>query len=434
MAVTLAQAQVNIQDDVTFAVIDETRRKSWLLDQLTFDDCVNPAGGGSTLTYGYTRLVTPSPAAFRAFNTEYTPGQAVRQRYTVDLKPLGGAFQVDRALANLGPAATNEEAFQFNEITKSVKDRFQDAMINGDVARSVGGDDAAGFDGLSKALRGSSTEIGADTSIDWTSATVNTHDLAATALDSLDQLVSLVEGGADAIMGNLQSIQRVRSIARRAGYYTRSTDDLGRQVEKFGNSVLIDLGFKGNGQSVIGTGNRDVDNSVWTIAITGSPTGGTYKLGINIDGAGVIETASIAFDAAAAAVQTAIAAVAGIGTGNVTVSGTTTKTISFVGALTDAPIVVTLSTNAFTGGSTPSITVAEVATTTDYSGLTDLYAARFGLDGFHAVSTVGQLVQVYRPNYNLPGAVKTGEVEMGPLAGVLKATRAAAVLRNIKVQ
>jgi len=78
--------------------------------------------------------------------------------------------------------------------------------------------------------------------------------------------------------------------------------------------------------------------------------------------------------------------------------------------------------------------VTETAPTGGVAGLTDLYAVRFGLDGFHAVSTVGQLVQVYRPNYALPGAVKTGEVEMGPLAGVLKSTRAAAVLRNIKVQ
>jgi hypothetical protein len=433
MAITLAQAQVNVQDDVTFAVIDETRRKSWLLDQLTFDDCVNPAGGGSTLTYGYTRLVTAATAAFRAFGVEYTPGQAVRQRYTVDLKPLGGSFNIDRALANLGQAATNEEAFQFDQITKSVRDRFQDAMINGDIARD-GGDNAEGFDGLSKSLRGSSTELGADTELDWTSSAISTEALAHTALDSLDALVSLVEGGADAILGNLQSIQRVRSIARRAGYYTRAVDDLGRQVEKFGNSVLVDLGFKGNGQPVIGTVDRDVDNSVWTAAVTGIPTGGTFKLGVNIDGAGVVETASIAFDAAAAAIATAIAGVAGIGAGNVTVTGTTTKTITFVGALVDAPIVITLSTNALTGGTTPSVTVTEVAVTTDYTGLTDLFAVRFGLDAFHAVSTVGQLVQVYRPNYTLPGAVKTGEVEMGPLAGVLKATRAAAVLRNVKVQ
>lgn len=433
MAVTLAEAQVNVQDDVAFAVIEETRRKSWLLDQITFDDCVNPSGGGSTLTYGYTRLATMASAAFRAFNTEYTPGQATRLRYTVDLKPLGGSFEIDRALARLGQAATNEEAFQFDQLTKSVRDRFQDAMINGDVDR-VGSDNAAGFDGLSKALRGSSTELNADASLDWTAATINTEALAHTALDNLDALVNLVEGGANAVIGNSQSIARVRSIARRAGYYTRSEDALGRTVERFGNSVLVDIGFNSSGLSVIGTGNRDVDSSVWTIQVTGTPTGGTFTLTVAVNGAAAVTSGAIAFDATAATVQTALGAMSNVGANNVTVTGTTTKTITFVGALVDAPVVVALGTNSLTGGTSPSVTVTEVAVTADVTGLTDLYAVRFGLDAFHAVSVQGSLVSVFRPDYTAPGAVKKGEVEMGPLAGVLKATRGAAVLRNIKVQ
>ena len=36
----------------------------------------------------------------------------------MDLKPLGGSFQVDRVLANLGPAATNEVAFQMTDKIK----------------------------------------------------------------------------------------------------------------------------------------------------------------------------------------------------------------------------------------------------------------------------------------------------------------------------
>lgn len=431
MAITLAEAQINTQDDINFAVIDETRRKSWLLDQLTFDDVVNPSGGGSTLTYGYTRLITTASAAFRAYNNEYVAGKATRQRYTVDLKPLGGSFEIDRVLARLGQAATNEEAFQFEQLTKSVRDHAQWAIINGDVDR-VGGDNAEGFDGLDKALRGSSTEIGADTSLDWTSAAITDEAKAHTALDSLDELVSMVEGGADAILGNLKSIQRVRSIARRAGYYTRSEDALGRVVERFGNTVLQDLGQTGDGTDVIKMGNRDVDSSIWTIANSGSPTGGTYTLTVAVDGAAAEPTAAIAFDATAAAVRTALEGV--VGAKNVTVTGTTTKTITFVGALTDAPVVVALGTNSLTGGTTPSVTVTEVAVTADASGLTDLYAVRFGLDALHAVSTVGQLVNVYRPDYTQPGVVKKGEVEMGPLAMVLKATRGAAVLRNVKVQ
>jgi hypothetical protein len=37
------------------------------------------------------------------------------------------------------------------------------------------------------------------------------------------------------------------------------------------------------------------------------------------------------------------------------------------------------------------------------------------------------------PDFSTAGAVKTGEAELGPAAVVLKKTKAAGVLRNIKV-
>ncbi len=68
------------------------------------------------------------------------------------------------------------------------------------------------------------------------------------------------------------------------------------------------------------------------------------------------------------------------------------------------------------------------------TGLTDLYAVRMGLDGFHGVTLAGApLVSVNLPDFSTAGAVKTGDVEM--VASVaLKATKAAARLRHIKVQ
>jgi hypothetical protein len=70
---------------------------------------------------------------------------------------------------------------------------------------------------------------------------------------------------------------------------------------------------------------------------------------------------------------------------------------------------------------------------TGTGGLTDIYAVRFGLDGFHGVSVPGQLIKTWLPDFTLAGAVKKGEVEMGPVAVALKASRAAGVLRNVKV-
>ena len=93
MPVTLVEARRNAQTDLDVAVIDEFRKESVLLDSLVFDDAVNPSGGGATLTYGYRRLVTQPTAAFRAYNSEYTPSEVETQHFTVDLKVLGGSFE-----------------------------------------------------------------------------------------------------------------------------------------------------------------------------------------------------------------------------------------------------------------------------------------------------------------------------------------------------
>lgn len=68
------------------------------------------------------------------------------------------------------------------------------------------------------------------------------------------------------------------------------------------------------------------------------------------------------------------------------------------------------------------------------TGLTDIYAVKFDvMDGFHAASLTGNsAIRQYLPDFNAPGAVKDGEVEM-VAATVLKNTAHAGVLRNVKI-
>ena len=79
-----------------------------------------------------------------------------------------------------------------------------------------------------------------------------------------------------------------------------------------------------------------------------------------------------------------------------------------------------------------SRTIAGGSSATD--GLTDIYAVKFDVnDGFHAASLTGNsAIRQYLPDFNAPGAVKDGEVEM-VAATVLKNTAHAGVLRNIKI-
>lgn len=71
---------------------------------------------------------------------------------------------------------------------------------------------------------------------------------------------------------------------------------------------------------------------------------------------------------------------------------------------------------------------------TSQTGLTDIYAVKFDVnEGFHAASLTGNgAIHQYLPDFNQPGAVKKGEVEM-VAACVLKNTAHAGVLRNIKI-
>lgn len=318
MAITLAEAKLNVQDALQMGVIDEFAKSNFILNNITFDDAVSPTGGGATLTYGYTRLITQPTAAFRAINTEYTPQEVTKQRYTVDLKVFGGSFQIDRVLANMG-GIVDEVALQIQQKVKAASALFNDTVINGDSAV-----DANAFDGLEKALTGSSTEYIPSSVIDLSSSAAVDANWKE-FLDLLDEFLMGLDGTPSFIAGNLKLIAKIRACARRAGMYQVTKDNFGQQVETYGNIPLIDLGAKAGSNDPV-----------------------------------------------------------------VSINGTT--------------------------------------------GETSLYAVRLGLDGFHVVSMAGQSpVNTWLPDFKTAGAVKTGEVEM-VAAVALKATKAAGVMRKIKVQ
>jgi hypothetical protein len=317
MAVTLAQARLNVQDDLQAGIIDEFAKSSFILNNIPFADVVSPTGGGATLTYAYTRQITQPTAAFRKVNAEYTPSEVQKQRYTTDLKVFGGAFEIDRIIAGMG-GIVDEVAWQANQKVKAASALFSDTIINGNTSTDV---DV--FDGLDVALTGSATEINAaGTAIDLsTSANVTTNWQAF--LDVLDEFLGELDGTPDALLVNAKMAAKLRAVARRASMYQTTKDNWGRQVEMYGNIPFVDVGAK--------AGSND-------------------------------------------------------------------------------PIIATTSNE------------------------TSIYAVRFGMDAFHAISMAGQPpVKIWLPDFTTAGAVKKGEVEM--VAGcALKTTKSCGVLRKIKVQ
>lgn len=434
MPVTLAEASQGAQTDLDTAVIDEFRKSSEILDNLIFDDVVNPAGGGAVLTYGYRRLATQAGAAFRQLNTEYVPGEVTTSLHVVTLAPLGGAYQIDRVIDRIG--SPSENALNMSQKIKATNAKFSDAVINGDTAV-----EAYGFDGLDKALAGSSTEVGVGSTLDWSDLDTDTRT-PFKVLDKLDEFLGYLDGAPTMLISNKQVLARVRAVARRANMYVREpiadlTDNAGRPItrEYYGSILFVDAGEKaGSNQQVVPVRTRDLNGAVYTQSLSGTPSGGTFTLSVNVESAGAVATAPIAYNASNADIKAALEALDNVGAGDVTVTGTTTKTISFAGSLRYASVVLTGSGAGLTGGSSPAVVIADSGSNTPVAGLSDLYAVRIGLDGFHAVTTTGdQIVRTWLPDFSTSGAVKTGEVELGPVAVALKATKAAAVLRNIKV-
>jgi len=433
MPVTLEEASRGAQTDLDTAVIDEFRKSSAILDSLIYDEAVNPSGGGAVLTYGYRRLATQAGAAFRQLNTEYVPGEVITEIHVVTLAPLGGSFQIDRVIAKIG--APSETGLQMGQKIKATQAKFNDAIINGDTAV-----EAYGFDGLDKALSGSSTEIGVGVVTDWSDFdTVSRAEHKA--IDKIDEFLSYLDGPPTMLISNKQVLARVRAAARRAGQYTRDpladlVDNSGRPIyrETYGGILLVDAGEKaGSNAQVVGQRTRDLNGATFTLQVTGTPTGGTFTLSANVEGAGAVTTDPIAYNASNADIDAALEALANVGAGDVTVTGTTVKTIAFAGSLRYLSVALTKNAAGLTGGTSPDVAIAASGDNTAVSGLSDLYAVRIGLDGFHAVTTAGgSIIQTWLPDFTSSGAVKTGEVELGPIAVALKATKAAAVLRNIK--
>lgn len=248
MPVTLEEARKNVQDDLQMGVIDEFRKSNWILDHITFDDAVSPTGGGATPTYSYTRLKTQPTAQFRAINTEYTPSEVTKERHSVDIKVFGGAYQIDRVIANMGGIVSEVELQQSQKI-KAAQALFNDTFINGDEAV-----DTNAFDGLDKALTGSTTEYntGSET-IDLSTSQLVTDNFQY-FLDMLDEFLRGLDGEPSFIAGNTKLISKLRACARRAAMYQVTKSDWGTNVESYGNIPFVDLGAKpGTNDDVVKT-------------------------------------------------------------------------------------------------------------------------------------------------------------------------------------
>lgn len=257
MAITLEEAKKNVQDDLQMGVIDEFQKSNWILEHIPFDDAVSPTGGGATPSYSYTRLKTQPTAEFREINKEYTPSEVTKERHTVEIKLFGGAYEIDRVIASMGGIVSEVELQQAQKI-KAAQALFNDTFINGD-----SGVNTKAFDGLDKALTGSSTEYNKGNTIDLSTSELVTKNFQY-FLDMLDEFLGGLDGTPSFIAGNNKLIAKLRACARRASMYSVTKDNWGNQVESYGGIPFIDMKTKpGTNDEVISINGASGETSLY---------------------------------------------------------------------------------------------------------------------------------------------------------------------------
>jgi len=105
-------------------------------------------------------------------------------------------------------------------------------------------------------------------------------------------------------------------------------------------------------------------NATYSLAITGSPTGGTFTVTVTVDGVSATTT-GIAYNANAATIQTAIRALSTVGAGNANVTGT--FVVEFVGDLANTPVTMSSDGALLTGGTSPAATSTSTASGYNYT-------------------------------------------------------------------
>ncbi len=168
-------------------------------------------------------------------------------------------------------------------------------------------------------------------------------------------------------LGDVDGTQATRSITLRTAAFTANTHYpkgvlmSGTVLARYESGTYAGLWGPYAGQASEGQ----------TVTITGTPTGGTFTLTLNGE-----TTAAIAYNATAAAVESALEALPSLSAADVTVTGGpgpgTPYVVAFGGAYAGQNVAQMTASGSFTGGSSPAVAV----TTTTAGGGT----ATDGLD------------------------------------------------------
>lgn len=223
--ITLAELATNSGDKLKEGFINELITDSFLLNRMPFDNCLT-ANGTSDLVYSYKRVKEHKSASFRALNSEPTKTEPKIEKVTTSIGILSDSWDMDRVSYQ---AAPDLYTLYLKESKNAIIRKFNATVISGDTKK-----DANGFDGLDKAIKGSSTEFTSETDL----STV-TEAAALAWAEEMDTLFSALTRTPDALMVGPVMKTKINAICRVLGLATTTADTAGKQVSAW-NGVRIE--------------------------------------------------------------------------------------------------------------------------------------------------------------------------------------------------
>lgn len=209
---TLGQSQALSNDKLQAGVIETMATESKLLSVIPF---MTIEGAG----YAYNVETELADVEFRAINTAYNTVAPTSERRTEHLAILGGEAIIDSFQVEVHSNINDLMAVEVALTSKAITHKFEKNFISGDVSVDVNS-----FDGLIKRV------------------TPNT-DMVITASEDIvkdiDELLDLVQGGADALIMNKKTRRALTAVARQ--HLTYRTNEFGVQIAQFGGVDILDL-------------------------------------------------------------------------------------------------------------------------------------------------------------------------------------------------
>lgn len=212
---TLAQTKDLTNDELQAGVIETMAVESKLLAVLPF---MTIEGAG----YAYNVEKTLADVGFRAINTAYETVAPTTERKTEHLVILGGEAVVDSFQIEVHSNVNDLMAVETALTAKAIAHTYEKTFIAGDSAT-----DANAFDGLNKRVER------------LVNSTATSASPFTNLVDDIDELLDMVQGGADVLIMNKATRRALTKVARDAVTYTKN--DLGVQVAQYGGVDIIDV-------------------------------------------------------------------------------------------------------------------------------------------------------------------------------------------------